>query len=220
MECEQEVAMFRRHLTFIAALALATPTAAWAATPQIFGQFPVQFGSHGWEQSAYREGYDRGLRAGRDDLRRGDSYRYEDESDYRRADYGYRSEYGNRDRYRDEFRRGYEVGYRTGYGRFDSYSRLPPNRDGRAPWAEGRAYGRFDLAAQNGFNDGYDAGLRDARDRHRLDPLSERRYRSGDHGYERSYGSKDRYKLAYRDAFRDGYDQGYREGASWSGGRR
>lgn len=209
--------MLRRHLTFVAALALATPTMAWAAAPQIRGQVTVQFGSRGWNQSAYRNGYDRGVRAGRDDERHGDRFRYDDESDYRRADDGYRSAYGSRDDYRDQFRRGFAAGYREGYG--------PDGRDGgfgrgeRVPYTAGRTFGRFDLAAQNGFNDGYAAGLNDARHHDRFDPIGERRYRSGDHGYERHYGSKDLYKATYRDAFRDGYAQGYRESEGWYGRR-
>ena len=59
------------------------------------------------------------------------------------------------------------------------------------------------------YSDGYDAGLRDAQGRRQFDPISEGRYRSGDHGYEKSYGSRDAYKVQYRDGFRSGYEEGY-----------
>ena len=45
-------------------------------------------------------------------------FEFTDESDYRRGDSGYRSQYGNRDRYRDSFRYGYQEGYRNGYGNY------------------------------------------------------------------------------------------------------
>lgn len=192
--------MFRRHLILATMLAVATPAVALAAGPQ-FGVV-VQFGSQNWQQNAYREGFDRGRRAGDLDGRRGVQFRFEIQSDYRRGDFGYRNEYGSRDRYRTEFRRGFEAGYRQSF-----------YQNNRGGWTDGRngSYGRFDPASQNGFNDGYDAGARDARDRNRFDPIGERRYRSGDHGYNGRYGSKERYKDVYRDAFRNGYEQGYRQ---------
>jgi len=117
--------------------------------------------------------------------------RFRDQSGYRQADFGYRPEFGSRDRYRTEFRSGFESGYRTAFARYS------------------RDDGRFDAARRNGFDDGYEAGVKDARDRNRFDPISERRYRNADHGYKREYGAEDRYKAVYRDAFRDGYEQGY-----------
>jgi hypothetical protein len=206
--------MFRRHLAFATALTLALPTFAWAATPQFGGQAVVQFGS----QNAYREGYDRGVRAGDLDARRGERFRFDDESDYRRGDIGYQSQFGSRERYRDDFRRGFESGYRTGYSdnnRRDD--RIPSRSD--SPYFDGRpgvgSYGRTDAAANNGYNDGYREGLNDGRARHRFDPVAESRYRSGDHGYERAFGSKERYQNVYRDAFRNGYGTGYRDGARY-----
>lgn len=203
--------MFRRHLVLATMLTVAAPTMALAAGPQ-FGVV-LQFGSQNWQQNAYREGFDRGRRAGEADGRRGVQFRFEIQSDYRRGDFGYRNEYGNRDRYRGEFRRGFEAGYRQSFYQFGRNSAY-----GQGGWSDGRngaygngAYGRFDPASQNGFNDGYDAGANDARDRNRFDPIGERRYRSGDHGYNGRYGSKDRYKDVYRDAFRNGYEQGYRQ---------
>jgi hypothetical protein len=62
-----------------------------------------------------------------------------------------------------------------------------------------------------GYKDGYDKGLDDADDNDRYDPTRHGRYRSGDHGYEREYGSKEGYRVLYRDGFRAGYDAGYRD---------
>lgn len=202
--------MFRRHLVFATMLTLAAPALAFAAEPQVRGGFTVQFGSQNWQQNAYREGFDRGIRAGESDGRGGFQLRFEIQSDYRRGDFGYRNEYGNRDRYRTEFRRGYETGYRQSFTRFGRNDRYGNGAYGNNGYGN-NGYGRFDPATQNGFNDGYEAGVRDARDRNRFDPISERRYRSGDHGYNGRYGSKERYKDVYRDAFRNGYEQGYRQ---------
>jgi len=194
-----------RLLALLSVLALAAPVATPAAEAQ-WGR-PAPQSTYG-----FNEGYDRGLRAGAEDQRRGDAFQFADETDYRRGDVAYRSEYGDRDRYRDEFRRGFEAGYRAGYSPDGAY-------DGRAnngrwggpggPWGRGRASGRFDLAYEAGMNDGYEAGLDDGRANRRFDPVDEGRYRSADRGYERDYGPKDAYRNNYREAFRQGYSRGY-----------
>ena len=89
------------------------------------------------------------------------------------------------------------------------YQRYPRNYP-----PDGRARGRNfrSVAYNNGFSDGYERGLDDARDGDRYDLIRDRRYRSADHGYRRQYGDRQYYKNIYRDGFRAGYDQGYREG--------
>ena len=166
---------------------------------------------------AYDEGYDRGARAGTDDGQRNRGYDYRNKSDYRGGDAGYRREYGDRERYRIDFRLGFEIGYRDGYDRYrgGSYGRDYGWRpgDGQPTWANGRGRGGYvDQAYATGNNDGYDAGLRDGRDRHRFDPVGEGRYRDGDHGYYRNYGPRDVDRLRYREAFRQGYERGYQDG--------
>jgi hypothetical protein len=206
-----------RHLALVGALAVAAPAVTFAAVPQ-WGQGPR--GPQAAYSPAYNEGYQRGARAGDEDARRGDRFSFGDEADYRRADAGYRFTYGNRDAYRDQFRRGFEVGYRAGFER-SSYNRggygdgsygSGYGRPGGAPWTTGRAVGRNDPASQMGLGDGYEAGLNDARARRIYDPIGEGRYRSADHGYDRRYGSKDLYKNIYRDAFKQGYSRGYEDG--------
>jgi hypothetical protein len=191
----------------IGSLSLAAPTAALAQA--------------GWNSPGYNEGYQRGQSAGAEDSRRGNAFEFTDESDYRRGDWGYRSQYGNRDRYRDAFRYGYQEGYRYGYGggygsygngRYGGRGGLPPwaDRDGRYDPRYGNS--RYDPAYQTGLNDGYEAGLDDGRDNRRFDPVSEGRYRSADRGYRREYGSREIYKSNYRDAFRIGYERGFNDG--------
>lgn len=199
--------MVRRNL-FLFALALLIP----AVSPAVAS---AQWGPQARVETGYQEGYERGVRAGSDDLRRGAAFNFSINVDFRRGDYGYRPQYGNRDRYRSDFRRGFEAGYQAGYRRGGQIGR--PG----APWSGGgRPIGRFDVAAQQGYSDGYEAGLNDARDGRRFDPISERRYRSADRGYNRSYGDKDRYKANYRTGFVDGYEAGFRGGPRYGYGNR
>jgi hypothetical protein len=64
---------------------------------------------------AQQNGYNRGLRRGEEDRARRRSYDYDDTSEYRNATDGYRSEYGNRDVYRQGYRDGFRQGYEDGY---------------------------------------------------------------------------------------------------------
>ncbi|MCU1384860.1 MAG: hypothetical protein JWL71_3557 [Acidobacteria bacterium] len=88
--------------------------------------------------------------------------------------------------------------YRSGYPRGD----YPPPARGRY----------ISVAAQNGYRDGIEAGRDDARHRERFDPVRARRYRQGDHDYDRRYGSRDEYRREYRSAFEQGYREGYDRG--------
>jgi hypothetical protein len=211
--------MVGRSVVLVSVLALAAPVMLDARD---------QWGPNVTQQ-AYNEGYNRGVRSGDEDGRRRESFNFNDESDFRRGDIGYRREYGNVEWYRNEFRRGFEQGYRTGYERY-VYSGNG-RRNGPPPWSNGRGngnspserygnygnYGNYGynentLALQTGFNDGYERGLDDGRDRRRNDPFAESRYRDGDHGYNSRYGSREAYKIAYRDAFQQGYERGYSDG--------
>ena len=83
-----------------------------------------------------------------------------------------------------------------------------PNSD-RYPNERGGA-GYQSVPFDNGYRDGYDKGREDARDNDSHDPVRHARYRAGNHGYDRRYGSKEDYKNVYRDGFRAGYDEAYR----------
>jgi len=208
-----------RSLAAIAALALVVPAARLHAAPQ--WSLQIQAGRSPYASWGYDEGYQRGVRSGEEDGRRGQSFNFTDESDYRRADMGYRSQFGNRDRYRDQFRVGFEQGYREGYGRYGSdrrygsprpYIPAPGNYGG---YANGGYNQVSNVAFENGFADGYNEGLNDGRSRHRDDPIAESRYRNADHGFNSRYGSRDVYRNTYRQGFLQGYERGYREGRSY-----
>jgi hypothetical protein len=210
-----EASMKVHHVAIVSVLALGLPAATLEARQQRTSR---------GASPAYVEGYDRGQRAGFEDLRQNERYDFADESDYRRADAGYRREHGSVDWYRSDFRRGYEEGYRTGYqrsnydrggtnGGYDQSNPYPQNgRYGQYGGAYGRV-GRIDVGVSNGYTDGYDEGFDDGRDQRRNDPFRESRYRSGDHDYRSEYGPRESYKIRYREGFLPGYEDGYREGA-------
>ena len=218
-------------VALVTPLAVASTNAQGRAVPRGNSQVYNQ----AYNSQAFNTGYDRGSRAGADDGQRNRDFNFANKSDYRSADAGYRREYGDRERWRSDFRLGFENGYRDGYSRFrpaygnggygnggyDPYGNRNggwrPGSGGPPPWANGRARGRGgyqynDAAYQTGFTDGYEAGLDDGRDRRRFDPVGEGRYRSGDRGYNGNYGSRDAYKNRYRGAFREGYESGYGDG--------
>jgi hypothetical protein len=62
-------------------------------------------------------GYRDGLNDGQKDLMTGHSYRPTEGSNYKHADRGYNSSYGNKDSYKQVYRSGYLQGYQQGYRR-------------------------------------------------------------------------------------------------------
>jgi len=66
-------------------------------------------------QMAYDRGYLDGVRQGERDARDGLAFDVARDSDYQKADRGYRRSYRNRDAYRDVYRAAYEVGYKRGF---------------------------------------------------------------------------------------------------------
>jgi len=72
--------------------------------------------------------------------------------------------------------------------------------------SDGQSYydGR-QLAYDNGYREGLRCGENAARDRRAFDLNSERDYRNGDRGYNRSFGDRDRYRVSFRTGFAEGY---------------
>jgi hypothetical protein len=66
------------------------------------------------------------------------------------------------------------------------------------------------VAYDRGFSEGVREGEKDARSRDRFRYEDEGDYRRGDVGYNRSYGSIERYRQTFRQGFADGYTEGYR----------
>jgi hypothetical protein len=203
--------MFRPHRILpVLAATLVLGTVPACASQGGFGRYPR---TARVDDRAYRNGYAEGRSQGQDDARRGRAFDYDRHGEYRRATDGYNGR-GNRNAYRDLFRRGFAAGYNDGYGRYAGRSRqYPPSGPiFRGPGRDRGVAVYRSPAAENGFRDGYDEGRKDGRDDKRPDPVRESRYREGDRDYESRYGSRDLYKREYRAAFRQGYEQGYREG--------
>jgi hypothetical protein len=221
-----------RYLT--AALGAAALVAIAApAQAQVWGS-NGRWGTYGNDSRsiAYNNGYQEGLRHGEEAVRDRRGFDLEREKDYRKADEGYRREYGSKDLYRDEFRRGFAAGYQEAYGRYDN--RYGDRRDGRwggntypadrgvyggvitnRGYGNSRGYGYgygagFDIAFRNGEADGYQKGLDDARDGKYPQPERQKWYRSGDRNYNSRDGiSREDYKNEYRRGFQEGYARAY-----------
>jgi hypothetical protein len=192
------------------------------ATGYAYGRNPDIRDYRELDRRAYDNGFRDGFRNGERDARDRRDFRVDRDGDYRSADDGYRREGGyDRDQYRRSFRRGYESGYRDGFERMArSYGgyrdrSVTPGIVIRPPVVIGPrgGYGGYNSpAAENGYRDGLDAGRNDARDRDRFDPRRAKRYREGDHDYDRRYGDRNDYKREYRSAFEQGYREGYERG--------
>jgi len=192
-----------------AAVLLSTPAcASGVLSPQ---RYPA---SDRDDRSYYNRGFREGREAGVDDARRGRAYdvrRHGEYRDQRRGD-----DRGDRRAFRRGFEAGYDEGFRQyargGVYRGDPRRTYPPAPNGprRDPYGDAER-GRFiSAAAENGYREGFEEGQRAARQGDRFDPVREKRYREGDHGYDRRYGSRDDYKREYRAAFQQGYEAGYR----------
>ncbi len=122
----------------------------------------------------------------------------------------------DRDSDRDSDSDGRNRRRRPGWGGFPDRE---ANRDARrAPRDRGRNNVES-IASDNGYADGYDKGLDDARSRRASDPTRHQWYRSADRGYDSRYGSRAQYTRIYRESFRDGYDAAYMDGNRNTRGR-
>lgn len=222
--------------TLGAALALAATNAsaqttnAWLSAGTSYDQAQYRVPYQDGRRVAYDNGYRDGLRRGEEAARANRAFNIERERDYRDAEGGYNRSYGDRNRYRDDYRGGFSQGYRDGYyrrsnGNYGYGNGSYPNGN-YGGWGNGRngnggyypngnygyggnySYGAY----QNGAADGYRKGLEDIQDRRAPDVTRHKWYRSGDHDYDNAYGSKDSYRIEYRRGFQEGYNRAFREG--------
>lgn len=101
---------------------------------------------------------------------------------------------------------------RTNGGAFDGGGRDAGWDQGDRPdrrWNGGPEF--RDPGRARGFSDGFNRGVQDRRDNRRFDPERHKEVRQGTApGYNKSFGSRDRYTFEYRDGFRQGYEDGFR----------
>ena len=67
----------------------------------------------------------------------------------------------------------------------------------------------YRVAFDRGFEDGAEHGANDARHRKGFDFAHDQKYRCGDAGYERHYGSRGEYAAGYRRGYELGYRRAY-----------
>ena len=80
-----------------------------------YDNYPNYGGSFNFRQTALNAGYNEGVKAGRDDRRRGERYEFRDEGAFQSASKDYNSRMGDRYTYQTYFRQAFETGYRDGY---------------------------------------------------------------------------------------------------------
>ena len=198
----------------VAGLSLAAPACAGTTYDQRYPVFDRD------DRTYYDGGFRDGRESGVDDARRGRSYDLSRHGEYRDNRRG--NDQGDLLAFRDGFAAGYDEGYRLyargntrgGYPSASTYP-YPPPPASTYPRQQVPYYGAYggryaSPAAENGYRDGVEEGQRAAHDSNRFDPVGEKRYRKGDHNYEKQYGSRDEYKREYRAAFQQGYSEGYR----------
>ena len=195
----------------IVLLALFFVTTAAVAQDAVYG------GSMDAREHGYQHGYRDGLRQGRADVVSNSTPNYVSD-DYRRADLGYEEYMGPRRDfqrgYRDGFKDGYEDGYNNRsvrseiYGLRDNYDpdRVPRNDDNDRYYPN---WGYSDVAFDTGYRDGLSAGRNDFSQRKEYRPEKHDSYEDGDHGYRKSFGTKEQYKDQYRKGFLRGYEDAF-----------
>jgi hypothetical protein len=213
-------------LVMAAAVPVRAQAGGWLGAPAAYANDDYRTSYADARRSAYDNGYRDGVKRGEQASRDRRGLDVERERDYRQADNGYNRSFGDRNRYRDSYRGGFAQGYRDGYNRGGFGSNRGGPGTGRSyPDANrgyggggygGGAYGGYGSNAgyggfQNGVSDGYRKGRDDVQDRKYPDVSRQKWYRSGDHDYDRRYGSKDAYRIEYRRGFEDGYNRAYRE---------
>jgi hypothetical protein len=80
-----------------------------------YDNYPNYGGSYNSRQTALNAGYNEGMKAGREDRRRGDRYDFRDEGAFQSASKDYNSRMGDRGAYQAYFRQAFATGYADGY---------------------------------------------------------------------------------------------------------
>jgi hypothetical protein len=176
--------------------------------------------------NGYADGYEHGL----GDRRNRESFNYQHADEYRNARSGYSTDWRLERDYQNWYRQGYSRGYSDAYygrsrnrdydrGRVDRYpsaNRYPAYGGG---YGSGGYYDNREgdkdrddvarIAAQNGYNSGFQRGQYDAQQRNRPNPQGHGAYQFGYDGFDRSWGSASTYQQYYRQYFVQGYQDGY-----------
>jgi len=170
-------------------------------------------------QAGYDRGYREGYQYGRDVRERGVALDVRTDV-YETADRGYRAYLGPAEEYRSGFREGYRNGAEDAHKgittRLEETFRwstpVDPDKvreDRYVTIYRERKWEPGHVAEDIGYRDGVIAGLKDFRKDRKFDMRDHDAWKEADHGYDKSYGSKDAYKAAYRAAYEAGYRDGF-----------
>jgi|SRR5579864_5432450 len=88
-------------------------------------------------------------------------------------------------------------------------ARVNAYRDDR-PYAVGASSGVERIARENGYHEGREAGVQDARRGRSFDVDRHGDFRQADKGYRRDFGDRAFYRREFRDGYRTGYSEAYR----------
>jgi hypothetical protein len=234
-----------RFLRYVGGAALSTALIAGFAAPSANAQgwrdhdrdrdynSDINLPGRDVRQVATVNGYSDGFEHGLMDRRNRDRFDYQHSDDYRSANAGYNSSWGNPREYQSSYRQGYGQGYSDAfYGRarnqvydrdrlrprgmnpYDAYSSYP-GYTSSAPASYDDREGDRDrddvarAAAQNGYSSGYERGQYDAQQRNRPNPQGHGAYQFGFDGFDASWGSASTYQSSYRQYFVQGYNDGF-----------
>ena len=197
---------------------------------------------------AFDNGYREGLQEGEKDGRKRDPFDFQDEGDWRDGDKGYHRTYGDRGRYQQVFRTGFEAGYAEAYRRYaPNYGygndRYGDDRYGNDRYGNGRAiprrrpvptypnrapggYGGYpgDRGYGYGYNPAYSKGVQDGYEKGGEDARDRDAYNPRRHSWYRSadrdYRREYGSRQQYADAYRQAFLEGYDRGYREAGYRR
>jgi len=177
--------------------------------------------------NGYSDGFEHGLM----DRRNRQRFDYQHTDDYRSANSGFNSSWGNYRDYQVSYRQGYGQGYSDAfYGRarnqtydrdrarprgtnpYDAYSNSPGYTSPSSYDDREGDRDRGDVArtaAQNGYTAGFERGQYDAQQRNRPNPQGHGAYQFGFDGFDASWGSASTYQSNYRQYFVQGYNDGF-----------
>ena len=145
-------------------------------------------------------------RRDRDRRDRDRDYRRDRDQDYRRDEDRDENRDEDRDyRRNDQYRRNDRYGRNGGYGGYGGYGNV------------------YQVALNQGFQDGLYTGSSDAQRGQNYDPQRSHFYRNGhgDNGRYGGYGNNNyQYQQAYRNGFLRGYDQGFQRYGGYNNNRR
>lgn len=82
---------------------------------------PDRYPNAGYTDVAFDNGYRDGLKAGQDDFRDHKDFKPQRHDSYEDADHGYHARYGNKNSYKEQYRKGFVRGYEDSYSRARRY---------------------------------------------------------------------------------------------------